>query len=277
MTPANIGQALAWAQRQGVDRLDAQLLLARLFDADRAWLLAHDDQPLDEVRRARFASQVGERLQDVPLAYLLGKGEFYGLMLELSPAVLVPRADTEVLVDWALEIVHGMAAEPRPRVVDLGTGSGAIALAVKHAAPFVEMRMTDLSDQALAVADANAQRLGLEIGAHKGSWWQAVPGQCFDLALSNPPYIAADDPHLPALRFEPQLALTPGGDGLAALQTIVVGAAAHMRPGAWLLLEHGHDQQEATRRMLAQSGFVAIQCRTDLGRQPRVSGGRCPG
>lgn len=273
-SPATIAQALAWAKQQGLDRLDAQLLLANLFKADRVWLLAHDDQPLDAIQRSNFLDQVGARLQDIPLAYLLGEKEFCGLMLQVSPAVLVPRPDTEVLVAWALEILRGMAVESAPQVIDLGTGSGAIALAVKHAAPWVVMHMADLSDEALTLANANAKRLKLEVNAHLGSWWEAVPRLSFDLVLSNPPYIAGGDPHLPALRHEPQLALTPGGDGLSSLQIIVTGAAAHMREGAWLLLEHGYDQAEAVHQMLAAAGFESIQCRTDLGHQPRVSGGR---
>jgi len=272
-----IAEAQAWARGQGVDRLDAQLLLAQLFAVDRAWLVTHDDQVLSETQRQTFAHQVSERTQDVPLAYLLGEKEFHGLRLQVSPAVLVPRPDTETLVNWALEILQTRPAEPAPRVVDLGTGSGAIALAVKHRAPHIRMQMADLSPPALAVASANARRLDLEVGAHLGSWWQALPpGQLFDLVLSNPPYIAGGDPHLPALRHEPTLALTPGGDGLSSLQAIIDGAPERMRPGAWLLLEHGYDQAEPVAAMLARAGFEAIANRRDLGDQPRVTGGRYP-
>ena len=274
---STIAQALDWSKQQGLDRLDAQLLLAKLFRTDRAWLLAHDDQALDPLQQQQFIDQVGARVRDTPLDYLLGETEFHGLMLQISPAVLVPRPDTEVLVDWALEILRGPAVGSAPQVVDLGTGSGAIALAVKHAAPFVAMHMADLSAEALTVASSNARRLDLKVRAHLGSWWEAVPGLSFDLVLSNPPYIAGGDPHLPALRHEPQMALTPGGDGLAALHTIVAGAAAAMRPGAWLLLEHGYDQAETVHRMLIEAGFVTIQCRRDLGNQPRVTGGQRPG
>lgn len=273
---ASIAEALVWARLQGLDRLDAQLLLASICNADRAWLLAHDDQRLDANQRRKFSDQVSARLRDVPLAYLLGETEFHGLTLQVSPAVLVPRPDTELLVDWALEILRGAAAGSAPSVIDLGTGSGAIALAVKHAAPCVDMHMADLSADALALASANARRLGLMVSAHLGSWWDAVPTQQFDLVLSNPPYIAGGDPHLPALRHEPRLALTPEGDGLSALQTIVAGAPARMRAGAWLLLEHGYDQALAVQQMLAEAGFLAIQSRTDLGHRQRATGGRRP-
>lgn len=274
---ATIAEAQAWARSQGVDRLDAQLLLTRLFSVDRAWLMTHDDQVLSDAQRQTFSTQVSERTQDVPLAYLLGEKEFHGLNLQVSPAVLVPRPDTEVLVDWALEILQRLPAEPAPRVVDLGTGSGAIALAVKHGAPHIKMQMADLSPDALAVASGNARRLGLDVSAHLGSWWQPLPsGSLFDLVLSNPPYIAGGDPHLPALRHEPTLALTPGGDGLSSLQAIVNGAVERMRPGAWLLLEHGYDQAVPVAAMLARAGFMAIVNRRDLGGQPRVTGGQSP-
>ncbi|MBT9455224.1 MAG: peptide chain release factor N(5)-glutamine methyltransferase [Burkholderiaceae bacterium] len=274
---STIAEAQAWARSQGVDRLDAQLLLAQMFAVDRAWLVTHDDRVLSETQRQTFARQVSERTQEVPLAYLLGEKEFHGLRLQVSPAVLVPRPDTETLVNWALEILQTLPAEPAPQVVDLGTGSGAIALAVKHGAPSVQMQMADLSPEALAVAKANANRLGLDVGAHLGSWWHALPiDQLFDLVLSNPPYIAGGDPHLPALRHEPTLALTPGGDGLSSLQAIIDGAPERMRPGAWLLLEHGYDQAGPVAAMLARAGFEAIANRRDLGDQPRVTGGRYP-
>lgn len=271
---SSIAEALDWSRQQGLDRLDAQLLLVKLFQTDRAWLLSHDDQALNPEQRRLFSDQVSARLKNMPLAYLLGEWEFHGLTLQVNPAVLVPRSDTEVLVDWALEIVRAMPAGSAPKVIDLGTGSGAIALAVKHDAPTVQMHMTDLSAEALAVASANAKRLGLGVDAHLGAWWDAVPGHCFDLVLSNPPYIAGADPHLDALQCEPTLALTPGGDGLDALRAIVAGAARQMRPGAWLLLEHGYDQAQAVRQLFEAAGFANIQCRQDLGPQIRVTGGQ---
>jgi release factor glutamine methyltransferase len=191
--------------------------------------------------------------------------------------VLVPRPDTECLVDWALDLLRTWPPKPPPRVLDLGTGSGAIAFAVAHSHPAARVSATDLSPAALAVAQANARRLHLAVDFAAGAWWQAIPGDaCFDLVLSNPPYIAGDDPHLPALRHEPLLALTPGGDGLAALCEIIGGAAAHLAPGGWLLLEHGWDQADAVAALLGAAGFEQRATRFDLEGRPRCTGGRRP-
>jgi release factor glutamine methyltransferase len=185
---------------------------------------------------------------------------------------LVPRPDTETLVDWALEILQLLPGEPA--VVDLGTGSGAIALAIKHRHPSAAVQAVELSTAALAIAQDNARRLGLALRFHQGDWWQPLAGQRFDLIVSNPPYIAGSDPHLPALRFEPLEALTPGGDGMAALLALIDGAPDHLRPGGWLLLEHGYDQAEAVAAALRLRGFTEPALRLDLGGQPRVSGAR---
>lgn len=276
MTPpgvADVRSALAFARAQGLERLDGQLLLAHALHCDRAWLISHDDAVLTPELAAGFAAAVAQRLQDMPLAYLLGEKEFHGLRLQVTPDTLVPRADTEVLVDWALELLAQQDAAA-PRVVDLGTGSGAIALAVKHRHPAARVSAVDLSPAALAVARANAERLGLDVEFLQGDWWQPLGQRQFELIVSNPPYIAGADPHLPALRHEPLAALTPGGDGLSALQAIVAGAPAHLTSGAWLLLEHGWDQAKAVAQMLQTRGFEAVQCRRDLGGQARVSGGR---
>jgi release factor glutamine methyltransferase len=266
----SVAQALAAARAMGLDRLDAQLVLAWLLQQSRSWVIAHDDAPLDaaqiESAQAAFARRAGGE----PLAYLLGEKEFHGLRLHVDANVLVPRPDTEVLVDWALELLPKMKS---PRVVDLGTGSGAIALAVKHAHPNATLLATDLSPAAIEVARGNAQRLGLDVAFLHSAWWDGLAGQRFDLVLSNPPYIAAGDSHLAALRHEPTLALTPGGDGLDALREIVAGAATHMTPGAWLLLEHGYDQAVAVGELLRVHGFRGIETRQDLGDQPRCTGG----
>ncbi|WP_395698938.1 peptide chain release factor N(5)-glutamine methyltransferase [Aquabacterium sp.] len=268
-----IAGALALAARLGAERGDAQQLLAHRLQRPRSWLLAHDDQALPIDLAPRFEAECRQLADDVPLAYLLGEQPFHGLMLQVSPAVLVPRPDTETLVAWALDCL-GQAALPTPEVLDLGTGSGAIALAVANAWRAARVTATDVSEAALAVARSNGARLGLAIDTAAGSWWQAVPGRQFDLVLSNPPYIAGDDPHLPALRHEPHLALTPGGDGLDAIRAIVAGAPQALRPGGWLLLEHGWDQADAVRALLRGAGFAEVQSRQDLAGRMRCSGGR---
>ncbi|HNK19463.1 MAG TPA: peptide chain release factor N(5)-glutamine methyltransferase, partial [Piscinibacter sp.] len=197
------------------------------------------------------------------------------LMLQVDARVLVPRPDTEVLVDWAIELLRGdLASIEQPAVLDLGTGSGAIALAVKHDCPSATVTATDASSEALSVAQANATRLGLTVEFRRGAWWQAVADRRFHLALSNPPYIASADPHLAALTAEPGMALTPGPEGLEALRAIVAGSAAHIEAGGWLLLEHGFDQAEAVQALLRDAGFARIATRQDLGGQPRCTGAR---
>ena len=270
----NVGAALARARALGLDRLDAQLLLARALQRERAWLIAHDDAPLSAAQQQAFSADCARRADGEPLAYVLGEREFHGLRLRVGPAVLVPRPDTETLIDWALEILATLP-QAAPTVVDLGSGSGAIALAVKHARPDASVCAVELSPGALAIARSNADRLGLSVQWLEGDWWQPVQGRRFDMVLSNPPYVAADDPHLAALRHEPLQALSPGGDGLGALRHIVQGAPAHLAADGWLLLEHGHDQAEAVRCMLNDAGFVAVATRNDLAGQARCSGGRC--
>ena len=272
-----VGAALAWAQRAGVDRLDAQMLLAHLLARPRTWLLAHGDAPLDAPHESAWRAAVARRAGGEPLAYVLGVKEFHGLAFEVNPAVLVPRPDTEVLVDWALELlVSDLTGQAAPRVIDLGTGSGAVAISVKHAHPTVEVVATDLSTAALDVARRNAQHLGPAVEFGAGSWWGAARGRRFHLALSNPPYIAQGDPHLAALQHEPALALTPGGDGLSALREIVAGAPDHLEAGGWLLLEHGHDQAPTVRQLLHQRGFGAVTSRSDLAGHARCSGAQWP-
>lgn len=270
-----VAEALAAARRAGVERLDAQLLLARELQCERAWLLAHDDAALAPEQAQRFDAALQRRAAGEPIAYLLGEKEFHALPLQVDARVLVPRPDTELLVDWALELLRGApAGDAAPAVVDLGTGSGAIALAVKHGHPAARLTATDASPDALAVARANAARLALAIEFAAGSWWAPLAGRRFALALSNPPYIAAGDPHLAALHREPALALSPGPSGLEALAAIIVDAPCHLAPGGWLLLEHGFDQADAVRALLRDAGFGAVETRHDLAGQPRCSGGR---
>jgi release factor glutamine methyltransferase len=266
---------LAQARAAGVDRLDAQLLLARLLGQPRTWLLAHDDASLDPAQLAVWNSQLARRAAGEPLAYLLGEKEFCGLPFQVDANVLVPRPETEILVEWALELLNGPLRERAPlRVADLGTGSGAIAIAVKHACPTAQVSATDASAAALGVARANAERLGTSISFAAGSWWDAVAGARFDLVLSNPPYVGAADPHLAALRHEPLAALTPGGDGMDALRQLIGGAPDHLDPGAWLLVEHGYDQATAVQTLLRTHGFGTIATRADLAGLPRCTGGR---
>lgn len=272
-----VAEALRQAREQGLDRLDAQLLLADLLRRDRAWLISHDDATLTTDQTSWLTQQFAQRAAGVPLAYLVGEKEFHGLSLRVTAATLVPRPETELLVDWALERL--VALPGAPRVVDLGTGSGAIALALKHRHPAAVVQAVDLSAAALAVAQGNAQRLALDAQFHQGDWWQPLAGQRFDLIVSNPPYIAGGDPHLSALRHEPLTALTPGADdttGLSALLEIIRGAPDHLPPGGWLLLEHGYDQAAAVATALRSRGFVDLELRHDLGGQPRASGGRWP-
>jgi len=268
----SLAEALAAAAALGLDRLDAQLLLLHVLGrpaSDRAWLLAHDTDALPGGAQRAFEQLVQRRADGEPVAYLTGQKEFFGLALQVDARVLVPRPETETLVEWSLQALGGRTA---PSVVDLGTGSGAIALAIQSARPDAEVEAVDLSGDALAVAQANARRLALPVRFRQARWL-AGAGR-YDLIVSNPPYVAADDPHLPALRHEPREALAAGPDGLADLREIVAAAPAHLHPGGWLLLEHGWDQAEAVRALLVAAGFVDVGSRRDLAGIPRCSGGR---
>jgi release factor glutamine methyltransferase len=269
-----VGGALRRAKALRVERLDAQLLLAAAAERPRSWLFAHEEEVLEPAAARAFLETLARRAVGEPIAYLLGTIEFHGLTLEVNANVLIPRPDTEVLVDWAIELLGGeFSRAARPQVVDLGTGSGAIALAVKHACPATDVLASDLDAGALAVARGNARRLELDVAFIQGSWWEALQGRRFDLALSNPPYIAGGDRHLTALAHEPELALTPGGDGLGALREIIATAHEHLQRGGWLLLEHGFDQASAVHALLQLAGFGRIETRRDLGGQPRCTGG----
>lgn len=272
-----VGEALRRARTAGLDRLEAQQLLAHACGAPRAWLIAHGESLLDEQQAAAWQRLLERRSRGEPLGYLLGRVEFYGLELAVDPRVLIPRPDTETLVDWAVERVQASADRAAPlEAVDLGTGSGAIALALRSACPQARLTAVDASTAALALARQNADRLALPVEFLEGDWWQAVGERRFDLAVANPPYIAAGDPHLPALRHEPQAALVSGADGADDLRRIVARAPAHLRPGGWLLLEHGFDQAELVCALLVAGGFEAVQTRRDLAGRPRASGGRSP-
>jgi release factor glutamine methyltransferase len=270
-----VAEALTAAAGLALARLDAQLLLLHALGRpldDRGWLLAHDTDLLDAATEERFLFACSRRAAHEPVAYIVGHKEFFGLKLHVDSRVLVPRPDTETLVEWSLELLAGQAA---PRVIDLGTGSGAIALAIKKHCPQARVEAVDRSEQALAVAQANADALGLDVAFARASWLEGAAGP-YDLVVSNPPYVEAADPHLEALKHEPLSALAAGPDGLDDLREIIRQAPAQLAPGGWLLLEHGWNQAPAVRALLAQAGFEAVASRTDLAGIARCSGGKRP-
>jgi release factor glutamine methyltransferase len=268
-----VAQALQAAQSVGLERLDAQMLVLHGLGRsthERAWLLAHGDDAMPADVYTQLQTWAARRAAGEPLAYLTGFKEFYGLTLAVDPRVLDPRADTETLVDWALEVMDGQA----PGVLmDLGTGSGAIALALQHSRPSWQVHALDFSAEALAVARTNARSLQLPVVFHHGAWLDGVQ-QSFALIVSNPPYIAAEDAHLAALVHEPLQALASGKDGLDDIRCIIQQAPSHLMPGGWLLLEHGYDQAPAVRQLLQLAGFKQVQSRRDLAGIERCSGGQ---
>jgi release factor glutamine methyltransferase len=269
-----VAAALTAARSLGLARLDAQALLGHLLDRPRGWLIAHDDAALTRAQWHGFEALAKRRAAGEPLAYLVGEKEFHGLRLAVDRATLVPRPETELLVDWAIECLpHDEAGRGVTRMLDLGTGSGAVALAVKRACPSVAVTAVDVSAAALAVARRNGERLHLDVEWLHSDWWSALGQRRFDLVLSNPPYVAEGDPHLHALAHEPALALTSGPDGLDALSRLAAGAGRHLAAGGRLLLEHGHEQAAAVRQLLSGAGFHAIETRLDLAGHPRCSGG----
>ncbi len=261
----------------GGDAAEAEWLLAHALGQSRAWLYAHADVDVDATRAARFDTLVTRRLGGEPVAYLTGLRGFWNFALQVTPDTLIPRPETELLVELALARMSTgtqTGAEAVPRIADLGTGSGAIALALAHERPDAQVIATDASDAALGVARGNAVALGLHaIDFRRGDWLSPLAGERFDLIASNPPYIAADDPHLALgdLRHEPATALASGKDGLDAIRTIVRDAPAHLVPGGWLLLEHGWEQGASVRRLLAEVGFVDIATHQDLEGRDRVT------
>lgn len=274
-TGLSVYQAILAANGCGLDRLDAQLLVLHVLGKsphDRAWLLAHDTDPMDADALQRLDTLVQRRQSGEPLAYLTGHKEFFGLDLLVDARVLDPRADTETLVEWALEVLRDV---PSANAIDLGTGSGAVALALKATRPDLQMTAVDFSEDALAVAQQNAQRLALTVSFQQGSWLTGVHGR-FNAIVSNPPYIAAHDEHLAALIHEPLQALASGRDGLDDIRKIIQQAPARLLPGGWLLLEHGYDQALAVRELLVEAGLLEVQSRQDLSGIERCSGGRVP-
>lgn len=278
-TPQEIRQLLAAAARvlPGVEgRHEAELLLLHVLGRERGWLFAHATDLLDPATAEAFAALLQRRIAGEPVAYLLGRRGFWTLDLAVSPATLIPRPETERLVELALErLPEGVPL----RIADLGTGSGAVALALASERPLAQIVATDMSGDAIAVAAGNARQHGLaNVAFRQGSWHAPLAGERFDLIASNPPYIASDDPHLAQgdLRFEPATALASGHDGLDDIRLIIAGAPAHLQPGGWLLVEHGWDQGEAIRALLEGAGFVEVETALDLEQRDRVSLGRWP-
>ena len=262
------------ATKQLGDRFEAGLLLCHVLKCDRSWLMAHADAQLDALQRNEFATLVRRRLAGEPVAYMLGRQGFWTLDLEVTPAVLIPRPETELLVDLALQ---RLPSDTACRVADLGTGSGAVALAIANDRPNAQVLATDASADALAVAQANAQRLGIgNVRFVQGDWCAALDHQTFDLIVSNPPYIESNDAHLRRgdLRHEPRMALASGKDGLDAIRSIVNDATDHLEPGGWLLFEHGWKQGPAACKLLQQAGYRDVFTAPDLEQRERVSGGR---
>ena len=272
-SPENYGAALRLASELQIDPSDAQILISALLGCSRATLLAFSERTID-VAQAELITQALQRRRDgEPVAYLIQRQEFYGLALAVSPACLIPRADTETLVEKALTLFPD---RPDFRVLDLGTGSGAIALALKSQRPRWQVHASDRSAEALVVATGNAYRLDLRVQFLLGDWFAAAAGQApFDLIVSNPPYIADSDPHLTQgdLRFEPMQALSAGVDGLSDLRTLIQQAPQFLRPGGCLMLEHGYQQAVAVQQMLQTAGFQAVNSIKDLGENWRVSYG----
>jgi release factor glutamine methyltransferase len=265
--------AASTAGEPSTARLDAELLLAAALGVPRARLRSHPEAAAHPAAVARYLRLIGRRAAGEPLAYLTGRREFWSLDLAVSPAVLIPRPETELLVERAL----ALRAAGGGALVDLGTGCGAIALALARERPGWRVVATDVSEPALAIARANAATLGLErVEFRAGSWFEPLGAERFDLIVSNPPYVAADDPALsgPALRYEPRLALTPGADALECLRALARAAPAHLAPGGWLLLEHGADQGQAVRRELVLAGLRSVRSHCDLAGHERVTEGQ---
>jgi release factor glutamine methyltransferase len=255
-----------------IDSGDARLLLAHALQRSPTWLFAHGDDPIEQVDLRRFESLLARRAQGEPVAYLTGRRAFWSFDLMVSPQTLIPRPETERLVELALARI---GLQSGLRMADLGTGSGAIALALAHERPQAQVVAVDMSAGALEVARANARSLGLSnIEFRIGDWLQPLAGERFDLIASNPPYIADGDPHLVDLRYEPEQALASGRDGLDAIRSIVRDAPAHLHSGGWLLLEHGWDQGDAVRGLLQGAGYDSVETCRDLEDRDRVTLGR---
>jgi len=256
-------------------RLEAEVLLCHALEVNRSFLFANPDLEVPLKRRSDFLLLLRRRSQGEPIAYLVGKRSFWTFDLTVTPDVLIPRPETELLIELALDRIPIAA---NWRIADLGTGSGAIALAIASERPGCEVHATDLSDKALRVARENSARLKLEqVQFHRGSWLQPLTGR-FQMLLSNPPYVPQNDPHMRQgdCRFEPEMALSPGTDGLAAIREITLQSSGVLEPGGWLLIEHGHDQGHGARALFKQSGLQSVSTHADLAGLSRVCAGQVP-
>lgn len=264
-----VAEALAWA-RESLAASEAKILLRHLLGCTATDIAAHPERVLDGSQSSRYAELVARRAAGEPIAYLIGHREFHGREFRVTPVVLIPRPETELLVEVAMAKLGGMA---RPRILDLGAGSGCVAITLALEA-HADVTTADISTEALAVARDNAARLGAAVDFIESDWFAAVEGE-FDLIVGNPPYIAEGDVHLARgdLRFEPPRALASGTDGLDAIRRIVADAPRYLVPGGWLFLEHGYDQADGVRCLLAEAGFTSIEQHRDLAGIVRVSGG----
>lgn len=270
MSRATIGDALRTAD---IDAADARALLKAVLAVDHAYLASHPGRVLADRERERFSDAVRRRCAGEPVAYIVCEREFWSLALKVSPAVLIPRPETELLVELALERI---AADASSRVLDLGTGSGCVAVAIAKERPLARVTGADASRSALAIARENAERHGARVELVESDWLTGLAGRRFDLIVGNPPYVAEGDPHLAAgdVRFEPRAALVGGADGLDCIRSVIPQARAHLDRGGWLFLEHGYDQAARCRVLLEQHGFVDVLSRRDLAGTERASGGR---
>jgi release factor glutamine methyltransferase len=273
MSPLNLGEALKEAAER-IGATDARVLLAHVTGRNAAYLIANPETGLRQQQETAYRGLVDRRQAGEPVAYLTGEREFYGRPFKVSPAVLIPRPETELLVDLALERIG--TASPA-RILDVGTGSGCVAIAIASERSHCKIVALDQSYEALAVARRNAFELRVgNVAFLQSNWFEALRDEHFDLIVSNPPYVAAEDPHLGAgdLRFEPRAALESGPDGLAAIRHLAAESAKHLAPGGWLLVEHGHDQAAAVRGLFEAAGYAEVFSETDLADIERVTGGR---
>jgi release factor glutamine methyltransferase len=273
LTRGTVAEAVQMAARLLVDhsdspRLDAELLLCKVLGLSRSALIVCAGDPIAAANRRAYDNLIAQRIHGAPIAYLTGTREFWSLALTVSPDVLVPRPETELLVEQALELLPEREARS---VLDLGTGSGAIALAIASERPYARITGVDVSEKALAVAMTNSNRLGLRVDWRLGSWFDAVPIERFDVIVANPPYVSSSDPALTLLTAEPLLALAPGPTGLEALGLIIETAGQHLNPQGWLLLEHGSTQADDVAHMLERRGFSDIRSHADYSGKPRVT------